>query len=145
MHANSLVHRDLKPENIVVDHTDTARLCDFGMVERVGVQSFSGSGTPPYMAPEVLTCHLNHVCYPSSPPTSHNQTKFDSEFVHDMWAAGVTFYVMLTGSFPWKQALPTDKNFSAFLRRDYSRGPWSKFSPQLLEVCTVRYIIHSLI
>jgi serine/threonine-protein kinase len=62
VHSQGLVHRDIKPENVVVDHNDVARLCDFGMVEHVGCRAFSGSGTPPYMAPEVLACHEQHVC-----------------------------------------------------------------------------------
>ena len=63
------------------------------------------------------------------------QVKFECEYVHDIWAMGVTFYVMLTGSFPWKRAAFDDKDFAAFLRRDYTRGPWSRFTPELREVC----------
>jgi hypothetical protein len=58
---------------------------------------------------------------------------------------GVTFYVMLTGAFPWKRAAFDDKNFDAFLRRDYSRGPWSRFSPELCEVCPLVAVVMMIV
>jgi hypothetical protein len=48
---------------------------------------------------------------------------------------GVLFFVMLTGTFPWNVASKGDPEFEAFLKKDFSRLPWSVFSQDLLDVC----------
>ena len=62
LHSIGLVHRDIKPENIVVDFNDIARLCDFGMALSDGQTAGMGSGTLPYMAPELLLSRKAQVC-----------------------------------------------------------------------------------
>ncbi|CAD8198969.1 unnamed protein product [Paramecium pentaurelia] len=61
LHNNNIIHRDLKPENIVLDKQGYARLTDLG-IARVWKQENSQdtSGTPGYMAPEVM-CRQNHT------------------------------------------------------------------------------------
>jgi len=55
LHANGVLHRDVKPENLVFDKDGYLRLTDFGIarVWRPDNQSDT-SGTPGYMAPEVM-------------------------------------------------------------------------------------------
>ena len=55
IHSNGVLHRDIKPENIVMDETGYLRITDFG-VARVWCPNNSSdtSGTPGYMAPEVM-------------------------------------------------------------------------------------------
>lgn len=69
-HAAGIVHRDFKPENVLVDRTGRARVADFGLASSAsggaagvslrGTQalfmSVTGtlSGTPAYMAPELV-------------------------------------------------------------------------------------------
>ena len=55
MHANSVMHRDISPANLVFDSDGYLRLIDFGYA-RVWQRfnSSDASGTPGYMAPEVL-------------------------------------------------------------------------------------------
>ncbi|CAD8096445.1 unnamed protein product [Paramecium primaurelia] len=61
LHNNNIIHRDLKPENIVLDKQGYARLTDLG-IARVwkSENSQDTSGTPGYMAPEVM-CRQNHT------------------------------------------------------------------------------------
>jgi hypothetical protein len=62
-HARGIVHRDLKPENILVGDDGRVRVADFGLaravIDRAAADSSvdkarAGSGTPAYLAPELL-------------------------------------------------------------------------------------------
>lgn len=77
MHANGVMHRDIDPSNIVFDEDGYIRLIDFGY-SRVWqpLNSSDASGTPGYMAPEILV-RQNH--------------SFESDF----FAVGVILYELM--------------------------------------------------
>ncbi len=55
MHARGIIHRDIKPENLIFDSKGYLRLTDLGVARRqVPENAADTSGTPGYMAPEVL-------------------------------------------------------------------------------------------
>ena len=60
LREKKIIHRDIKPENLVVDDLGYVRITDLGIgrVKRAE-NSSDTSGTPGYMAPEVM-CHQNH-------------------------------------------------------------------------------------
>lgn len=60
IHTSGVIHRDIKPENLVFDSKGYLCITDFG-IARVWVpdNAKDTSGTPGYMAPEVM-CRLNH-------------------------------------------------------------------------------------
>ena len=60
IHNSGVIHRDIKPENLVFDSKGYLCITDFG-IARVWVpeNAKDTSGTPGYMAPEIL-CRLNH-------------------------------------------------------------------------------------
>jgi serine/threonine protein kinase len=61
IHSNNVLHRDLKPENLVIDEKGYVRLTDFGIAKLYQKENSSEtSGTPGYMAPEVM-CAQNHT------------------------------------------------------------------------------------
>ena len=64
IHKQKVIHRDIKPENLVLDSNGYVRLTDFG-VAKINEEDNSSetSGTPGYMAPEVILVQ-NHS-YPS--------------------------------------------------------------------------------
>jgi serine/threonine protein kinase len=55
IHKKQIIHRDIKPENVVLDKEGYLRVTDFGIARQLKKDnSKETSGTPSYMAPEVL-------------------------------------------------------------------------------------------
>lgn len=55
IHKNNMIHRDIKPENLVFDEEGYVRITDFGIARKLGGSNKEEtSGTPGYMAPEVI-------------------------------------------------------------------------------------------
>jgi serine/threonine-protein kinase len=87
IHAAGLVHGDLKADNVLVGDDDHVTIIDFGLARQHAVaQAWLAdgvvSGTPEYMAPEVIA---------GGPLTS----------AADIYAAGVMIYELLTGKTPF--------------------------------------------
>ena len=60
LHKNAILHRDIKPENLVFDEQGYLRITDLGIARLWNPEnSKDTSGTPGYMAPEVM-CRQNH-------------------------------------------------------------------------------------
>ena len=83
IHTNNIIHRDLKPENLVMDNKGYVKLTDFGIAkEYVKENKTETSGTPGYMAPEVM-CSQNHT------------------IAVDYFALGVIGYEFMNGKRPY--------------------------------------------
>ncbi len=79
VHSKGFIHRDVKPENIVFEEKGYLRLTDFGISKKKKLNNMKNtSGTPGYMAPEVLF-HQNH------------------SYEVDYFALGVIFYECVMG------------------------------------------------
>ena len=60
-HKNYIIHRDIKPENLLLDNNGYIKISDFGIAKiQIENNKNETSGTPGYMAPEVLFCQ-NHT------------------------------------------------------------------------------------
>ncbi|CAK64928.1 unnamed protein product (macronuclear) [Paramecium tetraurelia] len=59
LHSHRIIHRDLKPENLVLDSKGYVRITDLGVAKQLDTLKIDTSGTPGYMAPEVM-CGLEH-------------------------------------------------------------------------------------
>ena len=83
IHSNNIIHRDIKPENLVCEENGYIRITDFGVAKIMKEENSSEtSGTPGYMAPEVLFAQ-NH------------------SFPVDFFAIGVMGYEFMYGERPY--------------------------------------------
>lgn len=84
IHQQGVIHRDIKPENLVLDKNGYVHITDFGISRFWRPDNFEDtSGTPCYMAPEVL-CRQNHG------------------MAVDYYALGVILYEFMLGKHPYK-------------------------------------------
>lgn len=87
-HGQGIVHRDIKPANILIASDGRVKVADFGLAKRFDqsetllTRTHMTLGTPDYAAPEQY----------------NTQTRIDHRA--DIYALGVVFYQMLTGTVP---------------------------------------------
>jgi serine/threonine protein kinase/tetratricopeptide (TPR) repeat protein len=138
-HLAGVVHADLKSDNIIIDQrragTDLVKLVDFGiarMVNAPGSAEERVTGTPEYMAPEVIGGTL---------PT----------FAADIYAVGIMLYELLAGHTPFaggntvdvltrqlkgdvpsiadaRADLPAAMEFDAIIRRALAKLPGDRYA-----------------
>ena len=97
-HERGVLHRDLKPANILVDERGDPAVGDFGLAKMLTsradgeaslTQSGEFTGTPPFMAPELLTTV-------KAPVTT----------AADVYGLGAVFYWLLTERAPFDGSTP---------------------------------------
>ncbi|CAD2222850.1 Protein tyrosine kinase/Protein kinase domain/Kinase-like, putative [Angomonas deanei] len=144
LHRHNVVHRDIKPDNILVSKSGTVYLADFGVAETFdnhfrermqnllqesmmysmamsragnqpgGPQVLGKKGTLLFMAPELW----------------ENQKVYGRPI--DMWALGVTLYVLLTGKLPFKNTEDIPDPNKLEVPSDYGEA-WQELLLGLLE------------
>lgn len=116
IHYKKIIHKDIKMENIVfakkgvIDHL---KLIDFGSAIpfEKGKLYFNMSGSPYYMAPEMLS------------GDGFNEKA-------DVWSCGIIFHFLLTGSFPFSGKTELDvlhmiqQKDIVFIGKRYSHVPF---------------------
>lgn len=84
-HARGVVHRDIKPGNILRDELGAWKLADFGVARVGSVAVDQVVGSPPYIAPELLTPY----------PHRHGPSV-------DLYSLGCTLWEQVSGRPPFR-------------------------------------------
>ncbi|XP_023653018.2 calcium/calmodulin-dependent protein kinase kinase 1b [Paramormyrops kingsleyae] len=88
LHFQKIIHRDIKPSNLLLGDDGHVKIADFGVsnkFEGSDAQLSSTAGTPAFMAPEMLTDHVQNF----------------SGKALDVWALGITLYCFVFGKCPF--------------------------------------------
>ena len=102
LHELQISHRDLKPANILVKSLDdiTVKVNDFGL-STTDILNDDWAGTRKYMSPEI-----------------YRRWKGQPWDKNDVWAMGLIFFNMLTGTNPWTEpAFPWQWSLSSWKLR----------------------------
>ena len=123
IHNNNIIHRDIKPENLVSDENGYIRITDFG-VAKINKEDNSSetSGTPGYMAPEVLMGQ-NH------------------SFEVDFFAIGVMGYEFMNGTRPYNGQNRKEIKHLVLKKQakiDPKETDWSEESVDFINKCLKR-------
>ncbi len=115
-HEAGILHRDIKPSNILLGKKTTPKIGDFGLARPTGVAETGVIyGTPGYAAPEVL----------NSPNDVDART--------DVFAVGIMFYELLTGSMPETpyvsacDLVEVDERFDEIIRKAIHPVPSNRY------------------
>ena len=130
LHERGLIHKDIKPTNILVDvATDQIKLTGFGIASRLPRERQAPgppevvAGTLAYMAPE---------------QTGRMNRSIDSR--SDLYALGVTFYQMLTGSLPFAASDPMEWVHCHIARQAIAPGERASGIPEVLSSIVMKLL-----
>jgi PAS domain S-box-containing protein len=130
VHARGLIHKDIKPANILTDaESGGVWLTGFGIASRLPRERQAPAppeviaGTLAYMAPE---------------QTGRMNRSVDSR--SDLYALGVTFYEMLTGTLPFTATDPMEWVHCHVARRPVPPGERRKDLPRAISAIVMKLI-----
>ena len=122
-HENNIIHRDIKPQNVLIKDDGTVKITDFGIAlahDAVQLtQTDSVLGSAHYIAPET--------------------TRGESATVQiDIYALGIVFYELLTGSVPFTGDNPVQVAMKHMREEIPSVREFNQTIPQSVENIIIR-------
>jgi serine/threonine protein kinase len=103
LHANNIAHCDISLENVMLDNKFNARLIDFGIAKQIESNKLIRFASPKSLY---------------TPPEYKRKCKMESFglFKHDVFAFGVIFFALISGSLPFGKANPkTDSRWKCWI------------------------------
>ena len=123
LHRGGLVHKDIKPANILVNGaTGAVKLMGLGIASRL---------TRERQAPEPPETIAGTLAYMAPEQTGRMNRSVDSR--SDLYALGVTFYELLTGSLPFTAADPIELIHCHIAREPVPPSELASAVPALLD------------
>jgi serine/threonine protein kinase len=101
IHQRGIIHRDLKPSNLAFSADGHIKVLDLGLACFVSESKAKVSGTPQYMAPEVIL------------GMAHSESS-------DIWSLGVCLFEMALGLHPFLDSRDLKATMGAILRTEPS-------------------------
>ena len=129
LHKQGYVHRNLKPENLLLESNGYLKINDMKLLrETKKINSFDSSGTPGYMAPEVLFRQSHGCC-------------------SDVFSIGIICYEMMFDKLPFKassrkeyaESLLSDKEY-LIKEYDLPEG-WSRECANFINKCIQKRVV----
>lgn len=115
-HSKGVAHRDVKPENVLLDGSGNLKLADFGLAalfsDGRGNSRLCNTvcGSPPYIAPEVVTGKR-----------SKKSDVLDRGYepnIADIWSCGIVLFVLLVGNTPWDEPTRNSYEFNEYVEKE---------------------------
>src|ERR1700752_4526455 len=130
VHAHGLIHKDIKPANILVESASSGVwLTGFGIASRLPRER------PAPAPPEVIAGTL---AYMAPEQTGRMNRSIDSR--SDLYALGVTFYQMLTGSLPFTAADPMELIHCHIAREPVPLSEFARAVPAPLSMIVMKLL-----
>lgn len=108
-HDRAIAHRDIKPQNLLLDGEYNLKLADFGfalsnVTSREVIRKESFIGTETFAAPEIYS----------------NASSYDPKAA-DIFALGVTLFIMRCGVYPFQKASLSDRFYALIAGGDLAQ------------------------
>lgn len=127
LHSKGVTHRDIKPENLLLDSSGKLKITDFGLATVFKYKDRERMlerccGTPPYVAPEVLT----RKQYRAEPA--------------DVFSCGIVLTAMLAGELPWDEPTERCKEYADWTANRSYNTPWTKINT--IPLALLKKVLH---